>query len=537
MSEPNSNLSAATGGSESPGPSSIREENLLILKMLQEGTISADQAAELLQAVNAGGGAATRSAPATPPAPPTPPVPPVPSSGGGTPPTGAEPEAFARARAKIAAARERVAGVQEKLAAAEEKIKEAQGAPNAWEQVADALKDVPGARSVADALRGIDPGRIAANARRQARRVARTMRTSLEDINLDFSSNWAESLQGDPTVTSPREATAAIRPGSLLRVRNTLGDVEVIGADVPEARAAGVLKIWAADAAAAKTIADEIKLVTEESADGPTIRVEHPARLRRVVLDIKVFVPENATRVTLMSPAGDVSVRNLKNSGVVLATQSGDARVNEIMGDVAVETASGDIAIQGVLGNVAASSASGDVVAVRVAGQNFRAITQSGDVDLADSTIPTVTIETVSGDATVRRISGRSLKLRAVSGDVVAEEIAYDNDTHLDTVSGCVTLSARGPLTSGTVELVTLSGDADVKLPRQTNASLEVSTKGGDLRGRVLTADGKSERELSATGMVNVTEPIGSGTGARIIISTVSGDVRVDQESPVIDMP
>jgi hypothetical protein len=34
-----------------------REENLLILRMLQEGTISAEQAAELLSAVSGAGGA------------------------------------------------------------------------------------------------------------------------------------------------------------------------------------------------------------------------------------------------------------------------------------------------------------------------------------------------------------------------------------------------------------------------------------------------------------------------------------------------
>ncbi|MBC8104696.1 MAG: DUF4097 family beta strand repeat protein [Cytophagales bacterium] len=513
-----------------------REENLLILKMLQDGTISADQAAELLQAVNTRPSSAP--APPTPPAPSVP-LPPVSDASFPTPALSAseaDGEVFSRARAKIAAARERVAGVQEQLAAAEEKIEQAKDSPNPWEQVAEALKDVPGARSVTEALRGIDPGRIAANARRQARRVARSMRSSIEDISSDFNDTISEQLQGEPQLTAPRETTAVIPAGGMLRVRNTIGDIEVIGSDVPEARAAGVLKIWATDRAAAEALANDIKLVVEDGGEGPTIRVEHPPKVRRVSLDLKVFVPQSGVRVSLLSPSGDVTVRNLKNSGVVLATQSGDARASEIMGDVAAETASGDIAIEGIVGNIAASSASGDIKALRVSGQNFRAITQSGDVSLSESTVPVVAVETVSGDASLKAVTGRTLKMRAVSGDAHAEDVAFDLDTHLDTVSGYISLALRGPLKAGSVHLQTVSGDAELKLPRETSASLEVTTKGGDVKGRVLAPDNKTEKELSGSGMVSLSEAIGVGEGAKITLSSVSGDLEITQESPVIEL-
>ena len=258
--------------------------------------------------------------------------------------------------------------------------------------------------------------------------------------------------------------------------------------------------------------------------------------MRRVSLDLKVFVPQSGARVSLLSPSGDVTVRNLKNSGVVLATQSGDARASEIVGDVAAETASGDIAIEGIIGNVAASSASGDIKALRVSGQNFRAITQSGDVSFQDSAVPVVAVETVSGDAHVKGVTGRTLKVRAVSGDASAEDVAFEMDTHLDTVSGYVALALRGPLTTGTINLVTVSGDADLKLPRETNAVLEITTKGGDVKGKIIGADGKTEKDITGSGMVNLTETLGTGAGAKIVISSVSGDIGIDQESSVIDI-
>jgi DUF4097 and DUF4098 domain-containing protein YvlB len=531
-----------------------REENMLILKMLQEGTITAEQAAELLNALDAS--EARAAAPAAPVAPvaPVPPVPPVPPvAGRAVPPPpppfateddeddflpGEEPEGdtFARARAKIAAARERVAGVQEKLTAAEEKLNTAEGTSpsNPWESVADALKDIPGARAVTDALR--DPGRLAANARRQARRVARTVRSSFNSLDIDINLNLAEQMQGEPTISSPREATAPIPPGGTLRVRNTLGDIEAQGADVPEARVAGTLKVWGADKAAAEALAEQITISVEQSERGPMIAVQHPNKIRRVQLDLKVFVPqEGGVKVSLLSPSGDITARGLKGSGVVLATQSGDARASEIAGDVAIETASGDIAIEGVMGNVAASTASGDIQAIRLSGQAFKALSQSGDISLSEATVPVVSIETVSGDAAIKNASGRTIRVRAVSGDVEAENVAFDDDTNLDTVSGCIDMEPRDALTQGTIHLATISGDVSVKLPAKTNAELSLSTKSGDVSARFLGAN-KAEKDVKGSGMVSIAESIGSGTGARINLSSVSGDLSVKQDTPTIEL-
>lgn len=536
-----------------------REENMLILKMLQEGTISAEQAAELLSALDASearAAAATAPVPLVPPVPPVPGTPPVPTAPSPPPappvpplPEGDEEfafnfthesdgDAFARARAKIAAAREKVAGVQERLTAAEEKLNHAEeqkgSATNHWESVADALKDIPGARAISDALR--DPGRMAANARRQARRMARSFRSSLNNLEIDINLNLADQTQGEPTLSMPREATAAIPPGGTLRVRNTLGDIEAQGADIPDARVAGVLKIWAADQAAAEALAEQITLTVEQGDKGPSIVVQHPPKVRRVRFDLKVFVPQQSgTKISLLSPAGDVTARNLKGAGVVIATQSGDIRTSEIAGDVAAETASGDIAVEGVLGNVATSTASGDIQAIRLSGQSFKALTQSGDVALSEATVPVVTVETVSGDTAVKNASGRNLTLRAVSGDVTAEKVAFDESVQLDTVSGYLSLDPRGPLNRGSIQLSSISGDVELKLPTSTSASLAISTKSGDVSGRFLGAN-NAEKIVKGNGMVTMAETVGAGAGTHIALTTVSGDLSVTQDTPTVEM-
>ena len=502
-----------------------REENLLILKMLQDGTISAEQAAELISAVDT----AAPPVPPVPPTPLTPPVPPIPPVPGSEPDDNeAEGEAFSRARARIAAARERVAGVQEKLSAAEERLGKAEGAANPWDAVADALKDVPGARSLSEALRGVDPGRIAANARRQARRVGRQVRASFDELNLDLPS-LTQPMQGEPTVSVPHEATAHLLPGATLRVRNALGDIEAIGADVPDVRAAGVLKIWANDDASAQTLAGQITLSVEQGADGPTISVVRPDKLRRAVLDLKVFVPQNTpAKVSLLSPAGNVTARNLKGGAVILATQSGDAKVSEVAGDVAVETASGDMEVSGVIGSVSLAASSGDISVLRLSGQSFKATTQSGDIDASYLTVPVVQIETVSGDVSVDEGVGRVLRVRSVSGDISGENSVWDEEIHLDTVSGSLRLAPKESLTGGSVTLSTVSGDVSLTLPPKTNGALDFRTKSGEVKGAFRGGEG-AEKTVAGSGMVTLAESVGTGTGAKISLSSVSGDLSVEQ--------
>ncbi|MBC8136649.1 MAG: DUF4097 family beta strand repeat protein [Fibrella sp.] len=540
-----------------------KEENLLILKMLQDGTITAEQAAELLSAVDVS--AKRTEAPPAPPAPPTgaiplppqyadgtlPPIPPMPPEfdiddeddpGSVSDLPSKDSDTLSRARAKIAAARERVAGVQEQLSAAEVKLdhaeKSGEGENAPWDTVADALKDVPGARSIADALRGIDPRRIASTARRQARRIGRQVRTSLGDLTIDLSINL-EAMQGEPEIAAPREATASVPAGGTLRVKNTLGNIEAIGADVPEARVAGVLKVWAADRAAAEDLASQIQLTVENGPDGPTVAVTHPARVRRASLDLKVFVPSGQPpfKISLMSPSGDVSARSIKNAAVVLATQSGDARAMEIAGDVAADTASGDIAVEGVLGSVSVGTASGDIEAVRLSGATFRASTQSGDVRLSDGTVPTVNVETVSGDLFLSHLAGRTARARTVSGDITATEVTFDGEAAFDTVSGTLEFAPKSPLKSSSIKLAAVSGDIEARLPRDTDATLDLSSKGGDVEATLYPApasgggvSGVTEKVIRASGMVSVAETLGAGTSpARIVVGTVSGDITVTQ--------
>lgn len=486
-----------------------REENLMILRLLQEGSITAEQAAALLAAVDRPGGEATVPDAAAVPPPPPPPPPADPAI---------ESEALARARAKIAAAREKVAGVQEQLAAAEEKIDAAEGSPNPMGGLTDALKDLPGMRSVVDAIKGIDANRLASDARRQARRLGRTLRDSLDSLPRDLST-WTGSL-GEPDLRLPLEAVVAIPDGATLRLRNPAGLIEVQGADVPECRVAATVEAWGTDLAELQAQADAISLDVDTDGGAVSVLVAGPAMSRRLRCDVKVFVPAGIGRVTAVSPAGDLTVRGLAVGGVVLASTSGALEVAECGGDVTLETASGSTVIQGIGGNVVARSTSGDIRGVRISGKGVSAKTQSGDVSLEGTGAALLELETVSGDIRCDGTAG-GVVVRTVSGDVaLSGEVGAAWDGSLRTVSGEVALSLAGA-DGGRLEVETVSGDIVLRCSEAVSGHVEARSRSGKVSGMLPGGVGLDSGVDGAGGAWS----FGSGDGIGVVAKSLSGDI------------
>ncbi|HVK01967.1 MAG TPA: hypothetical protein VM490_00685, partial [Armatimonadaceae bacterium] len=70
--------------------------------------------------------------------------------------------------------------------------------------------------------------------------------------------------------------------------------------------------------------------------------------------------------------------------------------------------------------------------------------------------------------------------------------------------------------------------DANLRLPADTNAAIEINTKSGDVQAEF--KQGGSEKKVEASGMIAVSETVGSGPGARIQLNSVSGDIEVKQQ-------
>ena len=418
--------------------------------------------------------------------------------------------------------------MDQQLAAAEEQIEEAKKSPDPIGALNQALKGLPGAKSIAGSFRDFDAGRFASNAAKQAKRLGKQVTDSIGNIDINLNlTDITQSFQGEPTLEQGYEVTLAVPSGQTLRVKNPFGDITVQGGDFPEVRAAGTLRVWAATPEEAQAIADAIQVSTESNDTGGAIIASGTVKAKRIQLNLKVFVPAEGVKVSLISPSGDISVRGIK-AAAVTATQSGDIHLAEIIGDVAAETASGDIALEGIVGAASARTTSGSIQALRLDGPSFKGESQSGDISLSDAIVPTVSLSVVSGDSSLHNVTSHTLNIRAVSGDVSIDEYDGAEETLLDSVSGDLSFSPKGSFVKGKLVISTISGDTSLSFPYKTNAVLEARTKSGELRGKVRDSAGDF-RKIKGSGMAIVSESIGEGTGAMVVLSSISGDISVEQ--------
>ncbi len=549
----------------------MSEESVLILNMLREGKITAEQADSLLRAV--------RETPAAAPVPPVPPVAPVPP----IPPV-VEPDAAAISamQAKLAELQGKLGDLQGNLGAAQ-----ASRATDYASVLAGKIFDtLPKPeidmgkinKAVDEAMRGLnslknDAMKTARSAARQAaqeaRRAGRESRRGFRvDFNFDFGGETAsgrpENIQSQPQETQTSRDSVTWTGADKLALENHYGHVSVIGADLPAGTAEVVLTktAWAETDGEARVLLQQVFLTHQAENGRCKVGIAAPRdAAERLTVDYEIRVPQalalevNTTygnitthgtsgalavqtasgkiqatepnadapgETRLSSHTGDVHLRNWKmpSGNVHVMTSSAMIEASEVSGEeVSLISRSGDIDARAIQAGTQAAfeSSSGDIsVRQAAAGTRVHLRTQSGQAALTDAQAEQVHIETVSGDAELRGVRG-ALTVKTISGDVNALE-ADSPAISLVTVSGntrWVVPSAFTGAFSGT----TVSGDLRLTLPSGSDARIEMNTTSGTLGLKLpLTDTITTDRHAAGT--------LGAGTGS-IRLQSVSGDLAV----------
>jgi Putative adhesin len=217
--------------------------------------------------------------------------------------------------------------------------------------------------------------------------------------------------------------------------------------------------------------------------DGETARVSHTSAPCFLLCDRSlsyvVTMPADA-QVSVQSSSGDVTAEGL-SGGVDLRTLSGDISLTDVSGPLAVTTTSGDIEV-----------GAGDVASANIT-------TTSGSVEI-EGEASALVVQTVSGDIEITNTRSATVSLATTSGD-----IEYGGS-----------LSAEGDHTVSTI-----SGDVDLRLPEDAALAVEASSVSGSLTTDFPVSGTMADRTMSGT--------IGAG-GARLVITTTSGDIAIEQQ-------
>jgi DUF4097 and DUF4098 domain-containing protein YvlB len=341
----------------------VKEEVKRIIKMVEEGKLSAEDAAELIEAF--------------------------------TGPTQAEPDTE-----PVGAAAETPQEKKDFLKTVFETVerlgKEANESVN-WKEIADQAKS--------SATKGLE---------------------ALKDVGDKIGKGKFEFPFLGSHETRKVELPLALASGKTLRIENPCGDVKIVGG-FDDGHVSATARIKGSSVEDARSKADGYTLVIEESEEIVLIKqpdmsglsvdlnIQIPAKrhveVRAESGDVSILDTKLGARVTNRS--GDVHVRQL-NGTIEVSAYSGDIKIEDAKTpSLTVENKSGDIALTRVDGNVNARTASGNVRVTQSTGKTVSVEAVSGDVqiDLESAVTGSLNVRTVSGDSLVSIVDGSDCRV------------------------------------------------------------------------------------------------------------------------------
>jgi DUF4097 and DUF4098 domain-containing protein YvlB len=268
------------------------------------------------------------------------------------------------------------------------------------------------------------------------------------------------------------DTTFAFAAGGTVDLQLFTGSVRVIGNARAEVRVAGTVEDGRLDVAGSArriTLTARARYGTAGEAD-LTVTVPHGTRVFANGVDLEFASEDTRGALEVNTVNGDIEVIGARDR-VHLQTVSGEIEARRLAGEVVVAAVSGDVRIDEVQGRVEARSVSGDIEIVRGDLTEFRATSTSGD-------------------------------------------ISYE---------GAVAATGRW-------ELATHSGDVRLRVPSNLRADLVVETWSGDFESldfRLLLRPGDS-RAPSGSRNRRLEFGVGGGGGARVLVKSFSGDIRLE---------
>jgi hypothetical protein len=298
-----------------------------------------------------------------------------------------------------------------------------------------------------------------------------------------------------PSVSGSFDRTLSVSGPIRLELTNTSGDVSITGS------ADGKVHVHADARASGIGFESPEKRMNDLLANPPveqhgnTIRIgEEMRRLRNVNVSYVIEVP--------------------RDTEVASSVLSGAQTIQDVRGPVKAEAASGSIRVSHIERQTQLSTLSGSIRADNI-GEDIRANSASG----------TVTVSNIKGDVRISALSGSTqitkpggrVDASTASGSVDVEGATSDVKAHA--ASGRVNVQGNPGATSYW-DLKTASGSVELNVPPSASFHLAAEAVSGEIKMDIpVVVEEKGKHSLRAR--------VGTGSGGRIEIHTVSGEIRL----------
>ncbi len=330
-----------------------------------------------------------------------------------------------------------------------------------------------------EGLESINWQEVSKQAKHSAKKGIETLKSGIDDISKGkVNLGWLTATQ-----TREIELPLAIPAGKTLRIENPCGDVKVVGGfDVGSVRAEA--KFRASTLEESKLRADEFMLIIEEADHAVLIRQPDvtglsidfeiqvpgtvPIELRLSSGDVKVI--DTGASCRIHSKSGDVELRGL-NGLIEVHSDSGDVKLEDSESpQVTIDNKSGDLEIKKVHGNLNARTASGNISVEGGSGKVVAIESVSGDskFDSMEPITGTVSVRTVSGNIDIKIVDGSDCRvsLSTMRGDLRSEVTLQDEARAEQRVTG------RLGAGTGSLELSAITGDVSLAIHDSVGSTL-----------------------------------------------------------------
>jgi len=318
---------------------------------------------------------------------------------------------------------------------------------------------------------------VSKQARTSAKKGFDALKSGIEDISKGkVHLGWLATGEAKEIVLP-----LSLAEGKTLKVDNACGDVQIVGgASVGSVTARARFKGASTEDAKAK--AEAYTLVIEESENVVLIRQPDVSGLR---LEIEVKLPGTGG-VEVRAEAGDVEIRDTLGACRVVK-KSGDVKLKGLNGVVEVTGESGDVIIEdATTPSLSVENKNGDISLTSVHG-NMNLRNATGSIKLQKAGGKTIAIESVSGtiEADLDEPVTGTLNVRTVNGDVkLGIPDGSDCRVSLSTLRGSVScnlelsdqakqdqrITGRLGAGAGTLDVSAVTGDVSVELRNAVTA-------------------------------------------------------------------
>ncbi|MCX7993554.1 MAG: DUF4097 domain-containing protein [Fimbriimonadales bacterium] len=274
-------------------------------------------------------------------------------------------------------------------------------------------------KATGQAVRSVNWEQIGQSVREQTQRSMEELRKTLEELE---RGDWSLGRWGKYEADLQQTMDLAIAGGHSLSIELPAGDIHIVGG-FDGGRVEADIRLRGADLQSIEQAKTTYSLTVEQTENGVRITAPQLEGDLRQKVNLKLQIPRQVNLHVRTERKGDIEIEKL-DGDLDLRTPHGDMTLRHVQGNAKLETVNGDILIQDMQGErVAITVVNGDTTLRDLQVDSVTIQATNGDTETERIVVRNLKVETVRGDIqldSLEPIRGE-VRLTTVKGDILVQ--------------------------------------------------------------------------------------------------------------------